>query len=304
MPLDKIPLGSYASRIRKIPSLIAEEECELIQKWREKGEKKALDRLVTSHLKLVAKVAKGYSGYGLSEADLIAEGNIGIMHAVQHFDPTVGYRFSTYAVWWIKAKMQAFIYNSWSIVKLGNSNNYRKLFFGLNKIKRMLGITDVSDENAEIIAKKMNVKTEEVISSNIRLTSKDFSVNTQINDESATSWQDFLEDKKILPSEELAQKQEYEYRKTVLHNALNTLSKREYDIICAYRLSSPTKSLQEIGKEMNLSAERVRQIDKAAFLKIQKYVRNVEWSENTKFFRKLSVWFINFTLFDGMLTHY
>lgn len=297
MSLDKVALTSYMSRIRKIPSLMADEECELIQKWKEKGEKKALDRLVASHLKLVAKVARGYSGYGLSEADLIAEGNIGIMHAVQHFDPSIGYRFSTYAVWWIKAKMQSFIYNSWSIVKLGNSNNYRKLFFGLNKIKRMLGISEVSDENAEVIAKKMNVKTEEVINSHIRLTSKDFSVNTQINDDSATSWQDFLEDKKILPSEEIAQKQEHEYRKKILHEALNTLSKREYDIICAYRLSSPTKSLNEIGKQMNLSAERVRQIDKAAFLKIQKYVRNVEWSENAKFFRQLSIGFINLMIF-------
>lgn len=297
MSLDKIALTSYMSRIRKIPSLMANEECELIQKWKEKGEKKALDRLVASHLKLVAKVARGYSGYGLSEADLIAEGNIGIMHAVQHFDPNIGYRFSTYAIWWIKAKMQSFIYNSWSIVKLGNSNNYRKLFFGLNKIKRMLGIAEVSDENAEIIAKKMNVKTEEVINSHIRLTSKDFSVNTQINDDSATSWQDFLEDGKILPSEEILQKQEYEYRKKVLHDALNTLSKREYDIICAYRLSSPTKSLSEIGKQMNLSAERVRQIDKAAFLKIQKYVRSIEWSENTKFFRQVSIGFINLMIF-------
>lgn len=297
MSLDKLALSSYVSRIRKIPSLESNEECELINSWREKSDKKALDRLVASHLKLVAKIARGYSGYGLSEADLIAEGNIGIMHAVQHFDPNIGYRFSTYAIWWIKAKMQSFIYNSWSIVKLGNSNNQRKLFFGLNKIKRMLGITDVSDENAEIIAKKMNVKTEEVIDSNIRLTSKDFSVNTQINDESATSWQDFLEDKKMLPSEEIAQQQEHEYRKKILHNALNTLSKREYDIICAYRLSTPPKSLREIGEQMNLSAERVRQIDKNAFLKIQKYVRNVEWSEKAKVFRQLSVCLVNFMFF-------
>lgn len=294
MSLDKLALSPYVARIRKIPSLEMDEEYELIRKWREKGDKKALDRLVSSHLKLVAKIARGYSGYGLSESDLIAEGSIGIMHAVQHFDPKIGYRFSTYAIWWIKAKMQSFIYGSWSIVKLGGSNNHRKLFFGLNKIKRMLGITDVSEENAKIIAEKMNVKTEDVIDSNIRLTSKDFSVNTQINDDSATSWQDFLEDKKILPSEELAQKQEHEYRKKVLHDALNTLSKREYDVVCAYRLSNPTRSLREIGEEMNLSAERVRQIDKGAFLKIQKYVRNVEWSENAKIFRKLSSYVVNF----------
>lgn len=288
MSIDKLALTSYVSRIRNVPSLNADEEYELVRKWKEKNDKRALNKLIASHLRLVIKIARGYSGYGLSEADLIAEGNIGMMHAIQHFDPSTGYRFSTYAVWWVKAKMQSFIYNSWSIVKLGSSNNYRKLFFSLNKVKRMLGIQEVSENNANLIAEKLNVKPEEVLSSNIRLTSKDFSVNTQINDDSASSWQDFLEDKEMLASEKLEQQQEYEYRKKVLHNALNTLSKREYDIIREYRLDTPTKNLRQIGERLNISAERVRQIERNAFLKIQKYVRNVEWGNNGGIPKKLS----------------
>ena len=291
MSLDNINVSSYASRIKKIPSLQADEEYELIKRWKEKGDKKALNKLVSSHLKLVAKIARGYSGYGLSEADLIAEGNIGIMHALEHFDPSTGYRFSTYATWWIKAKMQSFIYNSWSIVKLGTTNAQRKLFFGLNKIKHMLGITDVSEKNAKLIAEKMNVKEKEVLDSNIRFTSKDFSVNTQINDESASSWQDFLEDKRMLPSEQLEQQQEHEYRKKILHEALGTLSQREYDIVRAYRLDVPPKTLKEIGEKHHISAERVRQIEKNAFLKIQKHVRNTDWHDSTKVFRNISTCF-------------
>lgn len=271
---DESSLSSYVSSIKKIPMLGQDEEYELATRWREKGDKKALDKIVRSHLLLVKKIASGYSGYGLSQEDLIAEGNIGIMHALQHFDPSIGYRFSTYAAWWIKSKIQDFIYNSWSIVKLSNSKNNRKLFFGLRKMKNQLNIDHLTDESADQIAEKMNVSKQDVINSDNRFTHKDFSANSPMGEDQTSSWQDFLADTKDSVENKVLQEQEFKYRQQMLHAALNTLSKKEYDIVCAYRLSSPPKSLRDIGEEVGLSAERVRQIEKNAFLKIQKYVRN------------------------------
>jgi RNA polymerase sigma-32 factor len=270
-------LNSYVSGIKKFPMLGGDEEFELAVKWRDKGDKKALEKIVESHLRLVVKIANGYSGYGLSKADLIAEGNVGIMHALQHFDPSTGYRFSTYASWWIRSKIQEFIYNSWSIVKLSSNKNYRKLFFSLRKIKQILGIETVSEENVGVIAEKMNVNEKEVLVLENRFISKDFSTNIAIGDDKRASWQDIMEDSSESQETTLLEHDEFEYRKKVLHDALNTLSKKEYDIIRAYRLDSPTKSLREIADIMNLSAERIRQIEKKAFLKVQKYVRSVEW---------------------------
>jgi RNA polymerase sigma-32 factor len=273
---DNSSLTSYVSGIKKFPMLQNNEEFELATKWKEKGDKKALEKIVSAHLRLVVKIAKGYSGYGLSKADLIAEGNLGIMHALQHFDPARGYRFSTYASWWIKSKIQDFIYNSWSIVKLRSGKNYRKLFFGLRKIKNMLGLETVTEKNANIIAEKMNVREEDVMTLETRFTNKDFSVNISVGEDKKSSLQDLLVDASDSLETTLLNKQEFEYRKDILHNALNTLSKKEYDIICSYRLRSPTVSLREIGKTMNLSAERIRQIEKNAFLKIQKYVKSAQ----------------------------
>ena len=276
-------LSSYISEIKKFPILGSDEEFDLAMKWRETGDKRALDKLVKSHLRLVAKIAGGYSGYGLSQADLIAEGNIGIMHALQHFDPEVGYRFSTYAAWWIKAKIKEFVYNSWSIVKLSSSSNSRKLFFGLRKLKNKLGMGDrLSESDTKEIAEKLNVSERDVKISEQRFASKDFSANSPVGDDGGATLQDFLTDSSQCHEETIMEKQEHEYRKKVFHDALNILSKREYDILCAYRLHSPTKSLREISKEFNLSAERVRQIESAAFLKVQKYVRGVEWESASK----------------------
>ncbi|MDR3179920.1 MAG: RNA polymerase factor sigma-32 [Holosporaceae bacterium] len=275
-------LSTYVSEIKKFPLLGDDEEFELATKWKEKGDKSALDKIVKSHLRLVIKIAQGYAGYGLPKADLISEGNIGIMCALQHFDPSIGYRFSTYAAWWIKAKIRDFIYNSWSIVKLGATKNNRKLFFNLRKTKNALGIDKLSEENADFVADKLNVSKEEVLISENRFTKKDFSTNITVGEDGESSFQDFIADHKSSQENIALEKQEYEYRKKILHDALNTLSKREHDVVCAYRLHTPPKTLREIAGEMSLSAERVRQIDSIAFLKIQKYVRSVEWNANAK----------------------
>lgn len=275
MSLDEENLSSYVAEIRNIPTLTKDEEFILAKKWKENGDIDALNKIVNSHLKLVYKIAKGYSGYGLPLSDLVAEGNLGIMHAVQHFDPSIGYRFSTYAIWWIKAKMQEFIYNSWSIVKLSSSKNNKKLFFGFRKLKKLLGIESLSEDNVNDIAEKMKVSVEDVKIAETRFSHRDFSVNTSISEEKEKSWIDFLEDTKNRPDTHILDDQEYSYRKKLLHDALNTLSKKEYDVICLYRLSNPTKSLREVGEILNLSAERVRQLEKQAFLKIQNYIKKV-----------------------------
>lgn len=293
-------LSSYVSEIKNFPILGKDEEFELATQWKEKGDKHSLDKLVKSHLRLVAKIARGYSGYGLSQADLIAEGNIGIMQAIQHFNPQIGYRFSTYAAWWIKSKINNFVYNFWSIIKTSDSKNNRKLFFGLRKLKNALGLDTVSDQDAEIIADKLRVNKEEVLLSDCRFTNKDFSTDAPMGEDGTSTLQDFLAAATPNQEEEIFEKQEYNYRKKVLHDALNTLSKREYDIVSAYRLHNPTKSLREISNCMNISAERVRQIETAAFLKIQKYVRNIEWkSANTmnKNYHRFASCFMNVGIF-------
>ena len=272
--LNEGRLSSYVSDVINIPTLSKDEEFLLANQWKEKGDKKALNKIISSHLKLVVKIAKGYSGYGLSISDLIAEGNLGIMQAIQHFDPKVGYRFSTYAAWWIKAKIQEFIFNSWSIVKLSTSKSNKKLFFGLRKLKRLLGIDASTGKEIKTIAKKMDVSEESVRIAEERFSQRDFSISAAVQNNSGTTWIDFIEDTKSRPDTEILDQQEHNYRKKILHDALNTLSKKERDIICLYRLHNPTRTLQKIGKIVNLSAERVRQLEKKAFLKIQNYVNS------------------------------
>ncbi|MCR4623876.1 MAG: RNA polymerase factor sigma-32 [Alphaproteobacteria bacterium] len=268
--------STYISSIKNIPTLEKDEEFLLASKWKETGDRKAINKIINSHLRLVLKIAKGYSGYGLAISDLVAEGNLGIMHAVQHFDPNIGYRFSTYAAWWIKAKIQEFIYNSWSIVKLSSTKSHKKLFFGLRKLKKLLGIeSSFSDEEIKTVAKKIGVTEESARIAERRFSRRDFSVNSPVDDgASGSTWIDFIEDAQSRPDSKVFDEQEYGYRKKVLHDALNTLSKKEYNVICLYRLSNPTKSLREIGQILNLSAERVRQLEKRAFLKIQNYVKS------------------------------
>ena len=274
--LNEDRLSDYISSIKNIPVLQKDEEFLLARKLKETGDRKALEKIINSHLKLVLRIAKGYSGYGLPISDLVAEGNLGIMHAVQHFDPNIGYRFSTYAAWWIKAKISEFIYNSWSIVKLSSSKSNKKLFFGLRKLKKLLGIDISSDEEVKTVANQMKVSEESVKIAKDRFSRRDLSINSTVDPGiSDMTWIDFIADAESQPDRKILDEQEYDYRKKVLHDALNTLPKKEYEIFRLYRLDTPTKTLQEIGKIMNLSAERVRQLEKRAFLKIQSYVKSV-----------------------------
>lgn len=270
--INEDALDEYVSQIKKIPTLTEEEEHELANRWKEKGDQKALNKIIACHLKLVLKIAKSYAGYGLSLSDLVSEGNLGIMHAVKHFDPSVGYRFSTYAAWWIKSKIQDFVYNSWSIVKLSSTKNNRKLFFGLRKMKKLLGISSLDDDNAKTLAEKMDVSPEEVKIADSRLSSKDFSANSPVGDEGESSWQDFLADKSDSPETIVAEQQEKDYRKKMLNLALETLSTKEQEVLYLHRLVNPPKTLQEIAKHLNLSTERIRQIDKLAFSKVKQYI--------------------------------
>ncbi len=268
--------SDYISSIKNIPTLEKDEEFLLARRWKESGDREALNKIINSHLRLVFKIAKGYSGYGLAISDLVAEGNLGIMHAVQHFDPSIGYRFSTYAAWWIKAKIQEFIYNSWSIVKLSSSKSHKKLFFGFRKLKKLLGIESfISDEEIKTVAKKIGVTEESARIAESRFSRRDFSVDSPVDNDSGLTWVDFIEDAQSRPDSKVFDEQEYGYRKKVLHDALNTLSKKEYDILRLYRLSNPTRSLREIGQIMNLSTERIRQLEKRAFLKVQNYVKSI-----------------------------
>ncbi len=274
--LNEDRLSDYISSIKNIPVLQKDEEFLLARKWKKTGDRKALEKIINSHLKLVLRIAKGYSGYGLPISDLVAEGNLGIMHAVQHFDPNIGYRFSTYAAWWIKAKISEFIYNSWSIVKLSSSKSNKKLFFGLRKLKKLLGIDISSDEEVKTVANQMKVSEESVKIAKDRFSRRDLSINSTVDPGiSDMTWIDFIADAESQPDRKILDEQEYDYRKKVLHDALNTLPKKEYEIFRLYRLDNPTKTLQEIGKIMNLSAERIRQLEKRAFLKIQSYVKSV-----------------------------
>lgn len=280
--LKEDSLSHYVSELKKIPLLTSDEEFTLAHQWKENNDTAAMDKIIRSHLRLVVKIASGYSGYGLSMPDLVSEGNIGIMQALKHFDPSIGYRFSTYASWWIRAKMQEFIYNSWSIVKLAMNRKNRKLFFSLRKIKNLLGIDTVNEENATVIADQMNVNKEDVFIADSRFTQKDFSVNVTIGENGNSTWQDLLQDHTESAEEAVFHKQEISYRTKILHDALNTLSPREYDIVCMYRLHEPTKNLKEIASHFNISSERVRQIEQKAFLKIQKYAKSVEWDAEHK----------------------
>ena len=270
-------LAFYLQEIKKFPILTAAEEFMLAKRYKEHGDTKAAHKLVTSHLRLVAKIAMGYRGYGLPVTDLISEGNVGIMQAVKKFDPDKGFRLATYAMWWIRAQIQEYVLHSWSLVKIGTTAAQKKLFFNLKKIKNQLESIDdgnLSPENVREIASRLNVKEAEVTDMENRLYSNDKSLNVPLNQDFDTQWQDLLEDDKETQDITLEKKDEFLKRKEKFIEALKVLNPREKEIIKLRRLEEKPKKLEELSKKYKISRERVRQIEEKAILKLQKEISN------------------------------
>jgi RNA polymerase sigma-32 factor len=270
-------LAHYLEEIRRFPMLEPQEEYMLAKSWREHGDRDAAHRLVTSHLRLVAKIAMGYRGYGLPISEVISEGNVGLMQAVKRFEPEKGFRLATYAMWWIKAAIQEYILRSWSLVKMGTTANQKKLFFNLRKAKSRINALDEGDlhpDQVKLIAKRLGVTEQDVVEMNRRL-GGDASLNAPIREEGdAGEWQDWLVDE--TPSQEriLVESEELDNRRSALTDALNVLNDRERRIFEARRLADEPITLEELASEFNVSRERVRQIEVRAFEKVQKAVKN------------------------------
>ena len=272
-------LGRYLDHIKKFPMLEAGEEYVLAKDWLEKQDTKAAHKLVTSHLRLVAKIAMGYRGYGLPIADLIAEGNIGMMHAVKKFDPEKGFRLATYAMWWIKAAIQEFVLRSWSQVKIGTTANQKKLFFNLRKIKGKINALedgDLSPKQVDHIAKTLDVPKQEVVNMNRRMLGGDHSLNSNISrhDGEDAEWQDILKDERDNQETQYLNYQEKNIRNKMMIEALDHLKPREKDIIIKRRLMDNPKTLECLSQEYNVSRERIRQIETRAFEKLQIAVKS------------------------------
>ena len=268
-------LSNYLVQIKKFPLLSPEEEYMLAKRWKKRGDLKSAQKLITSHLRLVAKIAMGYRGYGLPVNEMISEGNIGLMQAVKKFEPEKGFKLATYAMWWIKASIQEYILRSWSLVKMGTTSAQKKLFFNLKKIKNQLSINNTNElkpEHIEEISKRLNVKKEEVISMNRRLLGKEKSLNSPVKDDSGTEWQDWLVDNKKDHEIILSEKQELNQRKDLMNEAMSVLNKREKEILTARRLSENISTLEDLSKKYEVSRERIRQIETKAFEKLQKAI--------------------------------
>jgi RNA polymerase sigma-32 factor len=270
-------LSRYLQEIRKFPMLEPNEEYMLAKRWREHDDSEAAHRLVTSHLRLVAKIAMGYRGYGLPVSELISEGNVGMMQAVKRFDPDRGFRLATYAMWWIRASIQEYILHSWSLVKMGTTAAQKKLFFNLRKIKGQLQAIeegDMSPENVKAVADRLNVPEADVISMNRRLASQDHSLNAPLKIDGDGEWQDWLVDETESQEIALADRQELGKRQKLLSQALGTLNDRERHILTQRRLREEPTTLEDLSQEYGISRERVRQIEVRAFEKLQKSIRN------------------------------
>jgi len=268
-------LAFYLQEIKKFPILTPEEEFMLAKRFKEHGDTKAAHKLVTSHLRLVAKIAMGYRGYGLPITDLISEGNVGIMLAVKKFDPDKGFRLATYAMWWIRAQIQEYVLHSWSLVKIGTTAAQKKLFFNLKKLKNQLESFDdkgLSPENAREIATKLNVKEAEVNEMNNRLFGGDQSLNAPVSNEANTEWQDTLIDKNTTQDVNYENQDELLYRKKLFSDALNVLNTREKEILTLRKLQDNPKKLEELSKKYKVSRERIRQIEEKAIEKIKKEI--------------------------------
>ena len=275
-------LSVYLAQIKKFPMLAAEEEYMLAKNWRTTGNIKSAEKLVTSHLRLVAKIAMGYRGYGLPVNEMISEGNVGLMQAVKKFKPEKGFRLATYAMWWIKASIQEYIMRSWSLVKIGTTTAQKKLFFNLKKIKKQIAPKsegDLKDEHVTEIANKLAVSKDEVVSMNRRLSGKELSLNSPIG-EGGDEWQDWIEDKGLDHELKFAQREEMKQRKNLLTDSIKILNDREKEIIYARRLNEEPTTLENLSKKYKISRERVRQIENKAFEKLQKYMLNSAKSKN------------------------
>ena len=270
-------LSRYLQEIRKFPMLAPEEELALSRKWRDNEDQAAAHKLVTSHLRLVAKIAMGYRGYGLPVGELISEGNVGMMQAVKRFDPDRGFRLATYAMWWIRAAIQEYILHSWSLVKMGTTAAQKKLFFNLRRLKgQMQAIEDgdLQPEQVAKIARMLDVPEQDVVSMNRRLAAPDNSLNAPVRADSEGEWQDWLVDDSESQEVVMADQQEMSGRKALLNGALKTLNERERHILIERRLKDNPTTLEDLSQQYNISRERVRQIEVRAFEKLQKSMKN------------------------------
>ena len=275
-------LSAYLDQIKKFPMLDAEEEYMLAKNWKTTGNIKSAEKLVTSHLRLVAKIAMGYKGYGLPVNEMISEGNVGLMQAVKKFEPEKGFRLATYAMWWIKASIQEYILRSWSLVKIGTTAAQKKLFFNLKKLKNQIAPRtegDLKNEHVSEIANKLDVSEEEVVSMNRRLSGKEFSLNAQVS-EDGDEWQDWLVDKELDHDLKFAQQEEMEQRKDLLKNSIKVLNQREKEILYSRKLNEDPATLEDLSKKYKISRERVRQIESKAFEKLQKQMLLLAKSKN------------------------
>src|SRR5262250_2121663 len=269
-------LSRYLQEIRKFPMLEANEEFMLAKRWQEHQDPEAAHQLVTSHLRLVAKIAMAYRGYGLPINEVIAEGNIGLMQAVKRFEPERGFRLATYAMWWIRAAIQEYILRSWSLVKLGTTAAQKKLFFNLRRVKGQIEALEEGDlrpEQVKTIAHKLGVPEDEVVNMNRRLASPDSSLNTPLGSDSESEWQDWLADDTLDQETQLAETEELEERRTLLSTALEELTPRERDILEARRLRDEPMTLEDLSVKYDISRERVRQIEVRAFEKLQEKMK-------------------------------
>ena len=275
-------LAGYLAQIKKFPMLDSEEEYLLAKNWKETGNLKAAEKLVTSHLRLVAKIAMGYRGYGLPVNEMISEGNVGLMQAVKKFEPEKGFRLATYAMWWIKASIQEYILRSWSLVKIGTTTAQKKLFFNLKKLKNQIAPRsegDLKDEHVSEIANKLNVSKDEVVSMNRRLSGKEHSLNAPIG-EDGDQWQDWVVDKEMDQELKFAQQEEMEQRSSLLKDSIKILNEREKEILYSRRLTDKPLTLENLSKKYKISRERIRQIENKAFEKLQKHMLNSAKSKN------------------------
>lgn len=276
-------LSRYLNQIRQFPMLTYDEEYMLAKSWREQGDVEAAHRLVTSHLRLVAKIATGYRGYGLPLAELVSEGNVGMMQAVKRFDPERGFRLATYAMWWIRAAIQEYILHSWSLVKIGTTAAQKKLFFNLRKLKgQMQAIEDgdLSPERVTAIAERLDVPEADVISMNRRMAAPDNSLNAPLRADGDGEWQDWLVDDRENQETSLGASEELSIRHDLLKEAMTSLNQRERHILTERRLTDDPATLEDLSKVYNVSRERIRQIEVRAFEKIQKAIKNAVKGKN------------------------